>query len=160
VYVKVEWQQTEQELHTLFQQERDGKLRQRYQALWLVREGRSTEDEIAHLVGTTPGTIIRWLNWYRTGGLAEVQAHRQGVHGGVVAKVTLEDQAILAAYAADGAFRSIAEARQWVEDTCGVTYTYWGARSLLDRLKIHAKVPRPFNPKVDPDAQEAWKKGA
>jgi hypothetical protein len=33
-------------------------------------------------------------------------------------------------------------------------------RSLLDQLHIHAKVPRPVNPKADPAVQAAWKKGA
>ena len=104
--------------------------------------------------------MIRWLNWYRTGGLAEVQAHRLGVAGGVVARISLEQQDLLAAEAGFGGFRSIAEAQTWMREQLGITYTYWGARSLLDRLKIHAKVPRPVNPKTDPDAQAAWKKGA
>lgn len=160
MYVKVDWQHTEEELHALFQQECDGKLRQRYQALWLVREGRLTEVEIAHVVGATPGTVIRWVNWYRAGGLADVQAHRVGVASGVVARLSLEEQAILAAYTATGEFRTIDAVRRWAEDYFGVPYSYWGMRSLLDRLKIHAKVPRPVADGADPDAQAAWKKGA
>lgn len=160
MYVKVDWQHTADELHTLFQAERDGKLRQRYQALWLVQAGRLTQEESAHVVGTTKGSVIRWVNWYREGGLAGVQAHRLGVQGGVVARLSLEDQAILAGYAAAGEFACIADARQWAEGYFGVTYTYWGMRSLLDRLKIHAKVPRPVADGADRDAQAAWKKGA
>jgi len=155
----VDWEHTEAEFRALFQQERDGKLRQRYQALWLVREGRMTLKEIGHVVGVGKDTVICWVNWYRQGGLAEVQAHRVGVQGGVTARISLEEQAILAAYAGDGAFRSIDEVRQWLQAYFGLTYTYWGTRSLLDRLKIHAKVPRPAHPKADPAAQAAGKKG-
>lgn len=160
MYVKVDWQHTEHELHTLYQTERDGKLRQRYQALWLVHEGRMTQEEIAHVVGTTKASVIRWVNWYRAGGLAEVQAHRVGVHGGVVARLSLEEQAILAAYTGTGMFQRIADVRQWAADYFGVSYSYWGMRSLLARLKIHAKVPRPVADGADLEAQEAWKKGA
>ncbi len=160
MYVKVDWQHSEAELQTLFQAERDGKLRQRYQALWLLRRGQLTQAAIAELVGACPDTIIRWVNWYRAGGLAEVEAHRLGRAGGIDARLTLEEQAILAAYAGAGTFRSIDAVRQWLFAYFGVTYTYWGTRSLLDRLKIHGKVPRPYNPQADPDAQEAWKKGA
>jgi len=160
VYVKVDWQHTEADLHALFQAERDGKLRQRYQALWLVREGRLTEAEIAHVVGTSKVSVIRWVNWYRAGGLANVQAHRLGVQGGVVARLSLDDQAILAAYTATGMFQRIDEVRQWAERYLGVAYSYGGMRSLLARLQIHAKVPRPIADGADLDAQEAWKKGA
>ncbi len=30
-----------------------------------------------------------------------------------------------------------------VEDYFGVTYTYWGMRSVLDRCHLHAVLPRP-----------------
>jgi transposase len=160
VYVHVNWQHTVEELRTLYQQERDGKRRQRLHALWLIRQRQHTVAQVAALVGATEVTLHRWLNWYRAGGLATLDAHRVGQAGGVVARLSLEDQAVLAAYAGDGAFRTIDEVRQWVATTCGVTYSYWGMRSLLDRLHLHAKVPRPVNPKADPAAQAAWKKGA
>lgn len=160
MYVKVEWQHSATELKALYRAERDGRRRQRLHALWLMREGAHTMAEVGTLVGSCERSVQRWLDWYRAGGLPTLDTHRLGQAGGVVARVTLEDQAILAAYAADGTFRTIDEVRQWVEVTFGIAYSYWGMRSLLDRLKIHAKVPRPVNPKADPAAQAAWKKGA
>ena len=63
------------------------------------------------------------------------------------------------AKAAEGAFRTIHDAVRWVRETFGVEYTYWGMRSLFNRLKIKRKVPRPRAVKADPEAQAAWKKG-
>ena len=160
MYVKVDWQHGAEELKQLYQVERDGKRRQRLHALWLVREGQHTVATVGHLVGVSEQTMHHWLNWYRAGGLPALDQHRLGHAGGALVRLSLDDQALLAAYAVDGAFHTIAEAQQWVVETCGTTYTYWGMRSLLDRLKIHAKVPRPVNPKADPAVQDAWKKGA
>jgi len=160
VYVKLDWKHTADELRALYQAETDGKLRQRYQALWLLRAQCQTVDEIAALLAVHPGTIIRWANWYRAGGLEEIQAHRVGRAGGVTARLTLEDCAVVAAVAETGQFRSIEEVRQWVADYFGVAYTYWGMRSVLDRCNLHAVLPRPLAPQADADVQDAWKKGA
>jgi transposase len=107
-----------------------------------------------------PGTVIRWANWYRAGGVDELQAHRVGRAGGVMARLTVDDCAVMAAYAETGCFRSIDEVRQWVEDYFGVLYTYWGMRSVLDRCHLHAVRPRPMAPQADDAIQDAWKKGA
>ena len=160
MYVNVDWQETADALHARYRVERDPHVRMRLHALWLLRAGSRTIDDVAAVVGVNPSSVKSWLTWYRHGGLVEVTGHRFGHAGGVVAKISLEDQALLAAEAADGAFRSIDEARQWIRETTGLDYSYWGTRSLLDRLHIPAKVPRPFNPKTDPAAQAAWKKGA
>lgn len=160
MYVKIDWTHSAAELAALYQAERDGKLRQRYHALWLLRLRQHTLDEIAALLGVHPSTLLAWIRWYRDGGLAEVTAHRVGRAGGVQAWLTLEDCAILAAYATTGMFRSIAEVRHWVEDYFGVSYTYGGMRSLLARYRLHAVLPRPLAPQADLDIQAAWKKGA
>ena len=47
-----------------------------------------------------------------------------------------------------------------MEQQFGVRYTEWGMRSLLHRLKISPKVPRPLAANADLAAQEAWEKGA
>lgn len=160
VYVKIDWLESADDLQARYRAEHDPHVRTRLHALWLLRLGTRTIDAVAAIVGVNPSSVKSWVNWYRTGGLAEVTAHHLGQAGGVVAKISLEDQAILASEAADGTFRSIDEVRVWLKEYCDLDYSYWGTRSLLDRLKIHAKVPRPVNPKTDRAAQEAWKKGA
>lgn len=160
MYVKVNWAHSAEELRALYQAERDAKLRQRYHALWLVRQHQYTTDEIAALLGVCPGTVLRWIAWYREGGLEALQAHRVGRAGGVQARLTWDALDLLAAYALDGAFRSMDDVRQFIVTTFGVSYTYWGVRSLLDRLGFVSVMPRPLAPQADPATQEAWKKGA
>jgi transposase len=160
VYVKIDWNHSADELRALYQAETDGTLRQRYHAFWLLRAERMTIDDIAALLAVHPGTIIRWCNWYRVGGLNALHAHRVGRAGGVTALLTLDDCAVLSAYAETGQFRSIEEVRQWSADYFGVTYTYWGMRSVLDRCGLHGVLPRPIAPQADDAIQDAWKKGA
>lgn len=160
MYVKIDWAHSADELRALYHAERDGKLRQRYHALWLLRQQHHTLDAIAELLGVNPSTLIQWIHWYREGGISALQAHRVGRAGGVKAWLTLEDCAILAAYATTGMFRSIDDVRQWVADYFGVSYTYGGMRGLLARYRLHAVLPRPLAPQADLEVQKAWKKGA
>jgi transposase len=144
-------------LKLLYRKERRPDVRPRLHALWLLRGGRSVR-AVAQLVGVHERSVQRWVGWYREGGVAAVRAHRQAGTG-QPSFLTPEQQAQLWAQAATGAFRTAAEAQQWVEQQFGVTYTAGGMYSLFGRLRIHPKVPRPINPKVDQAAQAAWKKG-
>ena len=158
-HVVVEWAECADELHLQYTAERDVPRRQRRQALWLVRSGRSVA-EASRIAGIGQRTLERWLDWYRHGGLVEVLRRVPG-HGarGAPARLTSEQRQALVAHAASGAFRTYDEARQWVADTFGVPYTYQGMYSVLARLEVHPKAPRPMAAKADPAVQAAWKKG-
>jgi transposase len=89
-----------------------------------------------------------------------VAQHRQGGRQGRRAYLTAEQQARLKEETAQGRIRTVGQAVHWVEQQFGVRYTEWGMRSLLHRLKISPKVPRPLAVNADLEAQAAWKKGA
>lgn len=144
-------------LKAAYLKERRADVRPRLHALWLLRSGRGVR-EAAHLVGVHERTVQRWVGWYRDGGRAAVMGHHQAGTG-QPSYLTAEQQAQLWARAATGAFRTAADAQQWVAQQFGVRYTAGGMYSLLGRLRIHPKVPRPVNPKADQAAQAAWKKG-
>jgi transposase len=131
----------------------------RWHALWLLRRGLA-RDEVADLLDVHPRTLRDWIAWYQQGGCAEIARHRSGGRQGQSCRLSLEQEAELAAWAETGIFHAIADVQHWVADYWGIDYTYWGMRSLLDRLKIHAKVPRPRAVHADLAVQAAWKKGA
>ena len=157
--LRVDWQDDEATLRQRYRREADAELRPRWQALWLLRQGRSVTATAA-LVGVHRRSVQRWLGWYRQGGLAGVAQHRQGGRQGRTPYLTAEQQAQLHAETARGTIRTVGEATHWVEQQFGVAYTDWGMRSVLQRLKIRKKVPRPLAAQADLEAQEAWKRGA
>ncbi len=63
------------------------------------------------------------------------------------------------AAAATGMFATAPVVRDWIEDRFGVAYTVGSLYTLLPRLGIRLKVPRPRHTQADPQAQTAWKKG-
>ncbi len=157
--VAVEWSETAEELYGRYREAREVSVRKRLQVLWLVRLGQGVAPA-AEQAGVGARTVERWLAWYREGGLDGV-LHRVPGHGarGAAGKLTVEQVERLSEQAECGNFRTYSEAAQWVRSECGVSYSYNGIWSLLARLEIHPKVPRPAAEKADPEAQEAYKKG-
>lgn len=155
----IEWHESAQELYDRYVAERDLARRQRLQVLWRVRRGQ-TATQTAQEAGVGLRTVTRWLDWYRAEGLDMVLRRVPG-HGapGSPGRLTSEQQAQLLEQTRTGAFRTYDEARTWVADTLGVPYSYQGMYSVLARLGVHPKVPRPLAAKADLAAQEAWQKG-
>lgn len=156
----IDWQPEDDaaRLKGLYQAETLRDVRPRLHALWLLRSGQRVR-AVAAVLGVHERNVQRWVGWYRTGGVAAVMAHRRQGRG-KAAFLRPEQRARLSAQSATGAFRTAAEARRWVRETFGVTYSEGGMYALLGRLRVHPKVPRPVNPKADLAEQDAWKKGA
>lgn len=149
---------TEAALKARYLAEDVGEVRSRRQALWLLRQGWSIKETTA-AVGANYRTVQRWVRDYRQGGVDAVTARRSGGHG-APPRLTPEQAAALREQAATGAFRTAAEARTWIAAQFGVHYGAGGIYSVLARVRLHPKAPRPVNPKANLAEQEAWKKGA
>ena len=82
--LRIEWgaEDTGAALKMAYLAERDGIVRTRLHALWLLRTGRSV-GAVAAIVGTHYRSVQRWLAWYRQGGLALVRARQAGGVGQV-----------------------------------------------------------------------------
>jgi transposase len=136
----VTWAETQQELYERYRTERDVDRRKRLQALWLVRSGKGHEDA-AHATGVDEQTVDHWVQWYRIGGLEAVLGRVPG-HGGrrsQCRRSTAEHDALVAECAAGG-IRSFDQARSWVQEQCGTSYSYQGMYALLRRLGV--RLPR------------------
>jgi transposase len=156
--LRLDWQESEEELYQLYKREKDHQNRTRLQALWLLRPGR-TMQEVSGLVGVHYRTVQEWVAWYRTGGVEEVLSHRHGGHGGQGRRLSEEQEVELKAKAEAGEMRTIQDGVEWAKKAHGVEYTYWGMRFVFYRLGLRKKVPRPKSPKASAEKQEAWKKG-
>jgi transposase len=158
--VEIAWEveDTPEALRQRYRNEEEGEVRTRLQALWLLRTGWNLE-QVAKVTGVHYRTVQRWVGWYRQGGTAEVCVHHGGGHG-QPSWLTAEQEAAVAEEAAKGAFTTAADVRRWVAEQFGVTYRPKGIYGLLRRVRCHPKVPQPIHIKANPEAQEAWKKGA
>jgi transposase len=149
---------TTEALKETYRAERDGLIRSRLQALWLLRDGRSL-GEVTAALGVHYRSLQRWVAWYREGGLALVRARRSGGVGHP-AFLSAAAQAEVARAVATGRFRTAAQIRAWIAQTYQVAYTIGGIYTLVERLGCRLKVPRPIHSKTDLAQQEAWKRGA
>jgi transposase len=149
---------TEEALRTAYRAEQRVDVRQRLQALWLLRNGERKLDEVAAVVGVHYRSVQYWVAWYREGGLDAVRSHRIGGYG-QPARLNPEQQEQLAQEVETGRFHHATAIRAWVAETFGVRYTEGGMYSLLERLRCRPKVPRPLHEKANLADQEAWKRG-
>ena len=157
--VSIAWapEDTAEALHAQYRAEPTAEVRTRLHALWRLRLGESPT-AVAAVVGISRNTVQRWLRWYRAGGLAEVRSHRRGGHGSPCF-LTEEQQARLVEEAAKGVFATAQAVRDWLEEQFGVVYAVGSLYTLLPRLGIRLKTPRPRHSNADPQVQAAWKKG-
>ena len=144
-------------LHVRYRAEAVAEVRTRLHALWLLRQGEGPT-AVAAVVGVSRNAVQQWLRWYRSEGVAEIRAHRRGGPG-KPSYLTADQERQLVAEAATGVFATAAAVRDWLEAQFGVSYTVGSLYTLLPRLGIRLKVPRPRHPQADPQAQAAGKKG-
>lgn len=134
-----------------YQAEPVAEVRTRLHALWLLHLG-----EGPTVVGVSRNTVQTWLQWYRSGGLAEVRAHRRGGPG-KPSYLPPDQQAQLAADT--GLFTTSQTVRDWLEAEFGVVSTVGSLYTLLPRLGIRLKRPRPRHTKAAPQVQMTWNNG-
>ena len=151
---------TAEALQKQYRAEPEGVVRTRLHALWLLRQPEAgwTPTTVAAALGVHRCTVQQWLRWYREGGLEAVRSPRRG-GAGKPRFLTPEQERQVVAEAATGVFATAQAVRDWIEERFGVVYTRGSMYTLLPRLGIRLKVPRPRHPKTDPQAQETWKKG-
>ncbi len=107
---------------------------------------------MAAVVGVSRNSVQQWLRWYREGGLDAVRSRRRGGPG-KPSYLTPNQERQVVAEAAKGVFGTAQVVRDWIEERFGVVYTRDSMYTLLPRLGIRLKVPRPRHAQTDPQAQ-------
>jgi len=156
--LKLDWQETADELEQLCRTEKHYQRRERLLTFWHLRRGKQIR-EVAHMTGRDERRIREWVSWYRIGGLPEVLKRITG-HGtvGVSAYLHPLQQKALVARVQLGDFRTVWDVIAWVEARWGIHYSYEGMRSVMKRQQLILKVPRPQSEKANTKQQETWQK--
>ena len=160
VRLKVDWQQSIEELKHRYQKEVHPQRRTRLQALWQLHQGKRIQD-VVDLTGASYRSVQQWLRWYRQGGLSEVLRRVVGHHvKGKKPYLNQLQQRALVAKTQQGQFRTVWDVIEWVQGRWGVNYRYKGMYTLMKGRGLGLKVPRPHSEKADAQQQAVWKKGA
>src|SRR5712691_8179656 len=111
--LRIDWraEDTTEALKAAYRAERDGPVRTRLHALWLVRRGWLLGG-VATAVGTHYRSVQRWIAWYRDGGLALVRARRTGGVG-QVARLSRAAQTEVSDVVAQGQLRTARQIQDW-----------------------------------------------
>ncbi len=152
---QTEISQTKSELRILEKRESNAKLLLRVQLLRLLKSREFSQlKKVAPILGITEKHGYELWKKYKVSGL---EGYLTLNYKGNRAKISERQKARLIERAADG-FDSQSEAQEFISDEFGVRYTQQGISLLFQRLKIKAKVVRPFNIKADESEQREYKK--
>lgn len=156
---KIEIRESIEELAQRLSAETNPKLKERLQALYLLKLPKAmTVSAVAKVIGKHRGTLQRWLSVYQDRGLGlfleikEVTGRPKVIPPWVV--VSLQQR-----LNEPEGFKSYGQVQQWLKDTLGVEARYHTVHHLVRyRLKAKLKAVRPVHLKQDPVQREAFKK--
>ena len=139
--VVVTWINSADDLCTRAECELNPHLARRWQALHMLRCGKSVS-ETAETIGVAYRTVEYWLEWYRAGGVFEVLRHRQG-RGKNPSTSTPSDAQIevLLNEARTNGFSSQRAAIAWMAEHHGVTITPSNMSRLFRSARIRRRLP-------------------
>jgi len=145
------------ELRKRIRQEADAKQRDRWRAVLLALEGKTTA-EIMDKLERSKNFVQRWVYFYRDHGLKRIHTLKQT---GQPPKLSRDqEQAFLDQIDRAPHILRGTDIQEILREQFGVTYSLSGAYELLHRLGYEPLKPRPINPKKDVDAEEKWRKRA
>ena len=153
--------ETTEELKQLMQAQKKPKIKERLQALYLLKSGCATTlQEVANCLGRSKTTIENWLTLYRKSGVLGVVAWNY--RGGRPPAIS---EPLLAALREQlnkpQGFKSYGEIQQWLHEQYGVEIPYKTVHQTVHyKLKAKLKVARPTHIKRDDTAVVGFKKNS
>lgn len=170
--IRLEPHLTVDELRQQYLAARDANLRTRWHAMWLLAQGRSGH-EVGRILCRAPSTIGRWARQYNAAGPSGLRDRRADARGrpGLLSRLNPAQRERLEQSLEDGEAPPEVggglwhgpKVARWLELALGRERGSlddkqgWRA---LRQLGFSRQRPRPRHPDADPQAQEAWKKGA
>jgi transposase len=152
--------QSVEELFHLYRQACDPIERTRYQIIWLLAQGRLSED-VATVTGYCRNSIYRLVRRYNELGVDGMKDLRHE-HPGATPLLTEIEQAqllqTLQTPPADGGLWNSRKVADWMSNLLDEAVSIQRGWDYLRLLEMRLRVPRPEHDLADPDVQEAWKK--
>lgn len=150
-----------EELKARYHQAKDATERTHYQIIWLLAQGKRTE-EVAAVVGYSRGWIYELVWGYNRIGPETLGDHRHQNPGGK--ELLLDDvqqaylwQALQSSPPEGGQWngRKVAD---WIAQLIGRPVARQRGWEYLRQMRLRLRVPRPQHHDADPQEQEEWKK--
>ena len=135
---------------------------QRFLCVWLRVERAQTPEQIATTLGWHVNTVRATQQDFARHGVEALGEKPRGgrFHAAMSLEEEIEFLSGFADRAGEGSLLVVREVRQALEDRLGRKVAESTVYRLLARHGWRKIVPRPFHPKRDPEAAEAFKKGA
>jgi transposase len=137
--------ETTEELKELLREQKDARLKERVQALYLLKTHQVTELKgLAQVVGRDTSTLYRWCERYRKGGLAGLLALGYANGGRPAALPEGVQAALWKRLQAPEGCASYGAIQQWLQEEYGLAVKYKTVHRIVRyQLKGKLKVPRP-----------------
>lgn len=145
------------EVETLYRKTKDVRVKERAQAILLAVDGDHSYEQIAKAVGRARSAIQRWITAFEQDGVSALYS-RQGQGGGRPSPMNnAELQVAFEQKLKEGAWRTAAEAKEWLHTEMGIEQSVSNVYYWMGKLAGALKMPRPVHIKKDPAEAELFK---
>lgn len=160
--LNLEPHQSVEQLFKFYRQTSDPIERTRYQIIWLLAQGKRTED-VASVTGYCRNSIYRLVRRYNELGIDGMKDKRHEHPGGKPILTEIELSQLLQALQtppADGGLWNSRKVADWMSNLLERPISIQRGWDYLRALELRLRVPRPEHDLADRDVQEAWKKNS
>lgn len=148
------------ELEQLYKQAKDGTESRQYQIIWLLAQGKNTEEveEITGYSRTWIYTLVKRYNELGISGVGDRRSQNQGAKALVDDVQQAQLWQVLQETAPDGGLWNGRKVANWLSEVTGIEISRQRGWEILRQMTFRLRVPRPSHTESDPFEQEAWKK--
>ena len=149
-----------EEMEQRYRQAKDGIESRQYQIIWLVAQGKKTEEieEITGYSRTWMYALVKRYNELGSEGLGDRRVFNQGTQPLVDDIKQAQLWQALQEKAPDGGLWNGRKVADWLSEVTGTKISRQRGWEILRQMTFRLRVPRPSHTKSDPFEQEAWKK--